>query len=315
MKVFITGATGFLGRHLTEKCLEKNFKISIFTRKTNLSKKKKFLEKIVKKGVRVYYGDLRNFNEIKSALKENFDIIFHLASVPKNNKESLEVNIKGTKNLLKAIKENRIKVKKIFFMSTTAVYGPKKLSKLINEKTKCKPNSAYGLSKYRAENLIKNFCKRNKIDYIILRAPRIYGPGDWQKTFLNYIKLQKFGISVVLDKLYFNLIYVKNLVHCIFLSLKSKNEIFIASDEKPYSSEEIEKAILSEMKLKPKIRIVMPRILILIISKLTGKFAYSANNVRFSVEKAKKELGYKDIYSLKAGLRETIKWYKTKGYL
>jgi nucleoside-diphosphate-sugar epimerase len=315
MKVFITGATGFLGKHLTEECIKKKFKVSIFTRKVNLDKKREFLKKIEKKGVRVYYGDLKNFNDIKNAIKENFDIIFHLASVPKNDRENFEVDVKGTKNLLKAILENGIRVKKIFFMSTAAVYGPQKLNKPIDEKTKCKPNSDYGLFKYKAENIIKRFCKKNKINYIIIRSPRIYGPGDWQKTFLNYIKLQKFGISLVLDKLSINLIYVKNLVHFIFLSLKSKNEIFVASDEKTYSFEEVERIISSLIKSKPKIRITIPRVLLILVSKLTGMFAYSINNVRFSVEKAKKELGYKDIYSLKDGLRETIKWYKSKGFL
>lgn len=315
MKVFITGATGFVGRYLTERCLENNFEVSIFTRKSNLDNKSRFLEKVAEKGAEIYYGDLRNFDDVKNTLREDLDIVFHLASDPRHDRKSYEVDINGTKNLLRAISENDIGVKKIVFLSTASVYGPQKVNKPIDEKTKCKPKTFYELSKYKAENIIKRFCKKNDMDYVILRPTRIYGPGDWQKTFLDYIKLQKLGISFVLDKLFFNLIYVKNLVHYIFLSLKSKNEVFIASDERPYTFEEIDATISSLMKLKPKVRIIVPRSLILLASRISGRFAYSVNDVRFSVEKARKRLGYRDLYTLREGLRETIEWYKNEGFL
>lgn len=178
-------------------------------------------------------------NMCKKSLNENYDIIFHLASVPKESSSNFITDINGTENLFKAIEHNKIKVKKMMYMSTASVSGPQKLKQSIDENIGCKPITNYGISKYSAEQLVKKFCKKYEIAYIIIRAPRVYGPGDWQKTFLNYMKLAKIGIIPILDNLPINLVYVKNLIHGIFLSLQSRNEIFIISDEKTYSTNEI----------------------------------------------------------------------------
>jgi len=315
MKVFVTGSTGFLGSYIVRECIKRKYNTTALVRKENLEKKRNIISEFSRRGVRICYGNVINFEDVKKSLNENYDIIFHLASVPKESSSNFVTDINGTENLFKAIEYNKIKVKKIMYMSTTNVIGPQKLKQSIDENVECKPQTKYGISKYKAEQLIKKFCKKYEIDYIIIRAPRIYGPGDWQKTFLNYIKLAKIGIIPILDNLPVNLVYVKNLIHGIFLSLQSRNEIFIISDEKTYSTNEI--ADLVEKIIEPKffIRFYIPKIIIKSISIITGSFVYGINNVRYSVKKAKQKLHYKNIFSLEEGMKETIAWYESKNIL
>lgn len=312
MKVFVTGGTGFLGYHVVKECVKRKYMITSFTRKENLQKKRSIMSEFENVGVNFRYGDIINFDDVKRALDENYDIVFHLASMPKENSDkNFIVDVIGTKNLFKAIKENRIKIKKFLYMSSAGVYGPQKSDAALDENSVCAPRTNYENSKYKAEQLVQKNCKKYKINYIIIRSPMIYGPRNWQKAFLKYIKLIKMGLLIIFD-LPINLVFVKNLVHGIFLSLSVKNETFIISDEKVYSQNEIADMLCFITKPKIVIRICIPKMLIKFISLLTGKFIfiYGINNVKYSIEKAKYKLKYKEIYSLEMGLKKTIAWYK-----
>ncbi len=125
--------------------------------------------------------DIKKINLIIN--KNNIDSIIHLAAVlsvgesQKNPKKYERINVKGTKNLLAAMKNTN--VRNFVFSSTCAVYsdGLKKVS----ENSNLKPTSVYGKTKLKGENLIKNFCKKNKINFGILRFFNVAGASDTGK--------------------------------------------------------------------------------------------------------------------------------------
>ena len=143
----ITGHTGVLG--------------SEFIKKYNTVKFIKF------------YGDIANKKNVKNWLvKKNIDIIFHLAAivptqiVKKNPKKANKINYLGTKILI----DELIKLKKIkwfFFSSTSHVY--KFSQKRLDEKSRLKPSSLYGLTKLKAEKYIQKKLKKEKIPFCIGR--------------------------------------------------------------------------------------------------------------------------------------------------
>ena len=143
----ITGHTGVLG--------------SEFIKKYNTVKFIKF------------YGDIANKKNVKNWLvKKNIDIIFHLAAivptqiVKKNPKKANKINYLGTKILI----DELIKLKKIkwfFFSSTSHVY--KFSQKRLDEKSRLKPSSLYGLTKLKAEKYIQKKLKKAKIPFCIGR--------------------------------------------------------------------------------------------------------------------------------------------------
>tara|TARA_B100001063_G_scaffold234785_1_gene252635 strand:+ start:889 stop:1836 length:948 start_codon:yes stop_codon:yes gene_type:complete len=181
-KILITGAAGFIGSQLAKSLLKKNNKIYLVD---NLSRGKfdsHFKDILKKKNVKFIKKDLKK----KLYFKENFDFIFHLASVVgvKNvNKDpmiTLSNNIISTFNLIKSIK-NKKKTKFIFF-STSEVYSPlsekSKKFKPAEEKNdlvvpmSTKPRDSYFLSKLINEKIFT----LSGLRYLILRPHNIYGP-------------------------------------------------------------------------------------------------------------------------------------------
>ena len=145
-KIGLTGATGSLGSIITKKL-----------KKLNFIKFKK---------------DLRNRNEVFNWVKKNnLDIVIHLAAivpikeVNRNKRKALEVNYFGTKNIVDASIESRIKW--FFFSSTSHVY--KHSNKKISENSLKRPISYYGKTKLLAENYIIKSFKKKKIKFCIGR--------------------------------------------------------------------------------------------------------------------------------------------------
>ena len=114
-----------------------------------------------------FNGDIRSSEDVDDWIKNNkFDIIIHLAAivpvktVESDYKNALEVNYNGTKNLVRSINKNNIKLKWFFFSSTSHVYKIKKKPILIDEKSKKSPYSAYGKTKLYAENYINKYLNK-----------------------------------------------------------------------------------------------------------------------------------------------------------
>ena len=116
MNCLVTGGSGYLGSALIKYVTPKFDRVSNFDTNKNDDQKGLYIK-----------GDILNFDQILSATK-NIDIIYHcIAKVPitKNTSEFIKVNETGTENLLKAASINN--VKKIIFVSSSAVFGiPKK---------------------------------------------------------------------------------------------------------------------------------------------------------------------------------------------
>lgn len=170
--ILITGGAGYIGSHTAEILIKNNKKVLIVD---NLSTG---FKKLIHKKAKFIKSDILNKNKIKKIIDKNkIDSIIHLAAVlsvgesEKNPKKYKKINVEGTKKLLEAIKDTE--VKNIIFSSTCAVY--KDGFTKVTEKTKLGPTSVYGKTKLQCEKLIKNFCKKNKINYGILRYFNVAG--------------------------------------------------------------------------------------------------------------------------------------------
>ena len=153
-KIFVTGSSGFLGSHLVDYLEEKgNEVVSFDDVAISLSGKKN-----------TFKGNILNYNELEKAMK-GCDIVFHFAAISDiqesfdNPKNTLEVNIIGTLNILKACINNN--VNKLVFASTIYVYS--------------KYGSIYRISKQASEKLIEEYSRHNNLNYMILRFGSLYG--------------------------------------------------------------------------------------------------------------------------------------------
>ena len=170
--ILITGGAGYIGSHITEILIKNKKKVFIID---DLSTGYKIL---INKKAKFYKTNILNNKKIKKIIDQNnIDSIIHLAAVlsvgesEKNPKKYKRINVDGTKKLLEAIKNT--KVKNIIFSSTCAVY--KDGFTKVSEKTKTNPTSVYGNTKLKCEELIKIFCKKNRLNYGILRYFNVAG--------------------------------------------------------------------------------------------------------------------------------------------
>ena len=176
--ILITGGAGYIGSHTTEIFIKNKKKVYIVD---NLSTG---YRRLINKRAIFYKLNISNKNQIKKIIvKNNIDSIIHLAAVlsvgesERKPKKYKKINVEGTKILLEAIKNT--KVKNIIFSSTCAVY--KDGITKVNEKTKLSPSSVYGYTKLQCEKMIKIFCKKNELNYGILRYFNVAGASSTGK--------------------------------------------------------------------------------------------------------------------------------------
>jgi nucleoside-diphosphate-sugar epimerase len=165
MNILLTGANGFLGKNII-KTLEKEHQFITLSR--NSGEYRVCLDK-----------EIPNFYH-------PFDLVIHSAgkahSVPKTELERglfHNVNVTGTENLLKGLKNSGVP-EQFVFISSVSVYG-QVLGSEINEEHQLEAKDPYGLSKIEAEALVMEWCKKHNVICTILRLPLLVGenpPGN-----------------------------------------------------------------------------------------------------------------------------------------
>lgn len=183
-KILVTGGSGFIGSNLIKKLLSYNYNVNCLDIYRN-----KLLQH---KNFKFFKGDIFDDKILNKAIK-NCDIVIHLAAslgvknTDINQIECLDVNIYGTKNILNAARKNKIKL--FLYSSSSEIYGDQKKFP-ISEHFKPQNKSVYATSKIAAENYVRAFYKKYKINYNIVRFFNVYGPGQKENFVIpKYIGL------------------------------------------------------------------------------------------------------------------------------
>ena len=170
--ILITGGAGYIGSHIAETLIKNKKKIYIVDNLSTGSRK------LINKKANFYKVDILQKDKIKKIIdKNNIDSIIHLAAsliISEGEikpKKYFRNNVTGTKNLLLACQNTLIK--NFIFSSTAAVYKDGQYK--VNENSIIKPQTVYGKTKIKGEKLVQSFCKKNKINYGILRYFNIAG--------------------------------------------------------------------------------------------------------------------------------------------
>ncbi len=191
-KIFITGATGFIGSHLCEMSVKKGFKVVGFDRyNSNNSigwlKNSKYL-----KHMELILGDIRDYDSVYKSMR-GCSKIFHLAAligIPYSYVSPLaylKTNVEGTYNVLEAAKN--LNFKDVIITSTSEVYGSAKYLP-INEKHPLNAQSPYAASKISADQLSLSYYKSFNLPVKIIRPFNTYGPRQSGRAVIPRIILQ-----------------------------------------------------------------------------------------------------------------------------
>jgi len=192
--VFITGAGGFIGSHLTEALLDRNAEVKAFVR-YNSRNDWGLLEllppeKLAK--IDVISGDLRDADAVRHATTD-VDVIFHLGSliaIPYSYlhpRETIETNIMATLNMLIAAKENS--VERFIHTSTSEVYGTARYVP-IDERHPLQGQSPYSASKIGADKVAESFHCAFGVPVTTVRPFNTYGPRQSSRAVIPTIITQ-----------------------------------------------------------------------------------------------------------------------------
>ena len=326
MKCLVTGSNGFIGSHLVEKLLERNYQVKCLIRKTSN------LRWIHNLPVEFVYGDVTDIDSLIPAVAD-MDFVYHLGGAVRAKTEAgfYQANYYGILNLLNACTKKSSPLKKFIFVSSQAASGPASQKLPRREIDPPQPISIYGKSKLKAEEAVLAYQKYFPVS--IVRPPSVYGPRD--DDILEIFKYIKWHIKPLLgqrDK-YISLIHVYDLIKGILLiseNSKSIGQIYFLANDKIYSIRDIESEIEKAMNKKA-IQIRIPEIIIDLFSYLSEFRAKFSNkpalvNKDKALEmkqrywlvdstKAKNELGFRTEISLTEGIKETLVWYQQNGWL
>lgn len=287
MKLLITGGTGFLGSNIVPK-LREQYEVTL----CGITEKDDIKINLAK--------DVPSFPGM-------YDIVFHAAGkahvVPRTPEEIqsfYDINYQGTKNLCTALEKSGLP-KSFIFVSTVAVYGCEE-GENIDENHPLNGSTPYAMSKIKAEQYLKEWCKNNNIILGIIRPSLIAGPNPPGNlgAMISGIKSGKY-LSVGGGKTRKSILMVNDIPVLIDL-LSEKGGIYNVCDDSQPSFRELETTISTQLGGKKVINIpfwfanICAKIGDLLGSKApinSLKLSKITKSLTFSNRKAKEELGWK----------------------
>lgn len=325
MHVLVTGATGFIGGKVTEHFIRKGENVHLFVR--NAEK----LPKYVKECCRITIGDVTCSETLTNAVK-GVDALIHCAGLLGHWGVSLRqlyaVNVEGSINVVNSAYHAGIK--RMVHLSAGGVTGPVG-SNPADETFQPAPMTAYERTKWKGEQEILKLARERDQNLLVLRPTFTYGPCDPHKLNLfRAIKANRFvfignGNSTV------HPVYIDDLVRGIDLGLASdlKQKSIIIGGAQPVTKEELVYGIADALGVsRPAFRLparaaeiaasiceVSASVLKFNPPITRSRVWALSRNWGYSIDFARRKLGYEPHVDLREGLSQTIAWYRENGWL
>jgi len=319
--IFVTGGTGFLGRHLIPALCRAGHTVRVLTRNPESNQ---WLNRY--HGVEIIRGDLLEPETFRSALQD-CQYIIHAGGMFRfwgDEREFLNTNTQGTQHLLAAAAESG--VERFIHISTVAVVGHPDPSRVIDESYPPQPADAYQHSKLQGEQIAFRYYRERQVPVIVLRPGAYYGPLGYYAFNRLFFKDPMRGIIMQVNGGRYIIfpVYIADVVQGIMKALEfgRVGEIYnICGDW--ISHREAFDMVCEEANLRwPRLPIpgwlgIATARFLTALSTVTGAEpfwpinlrSYVYNNWRVSSDKARRELNFVPT-DFREGVRRTIAWYQ-----
>ncbi len=312
-RIFVTGGTGFVGRHLIRDLVAKGHEVTALSRSAEGDR---LLKAMGARPVRGSLDDIANWSHALSGM----DAVVHLAapiSVWGDARELTRQIADASVEILRAC--NRQGVGRMIYLSSESVLqdGPSLDGIDESHPYPDRPNSRYGAAKKAAELAL--LAEPRTTELIILRPPFIWGDGGQIGDVLDAVKSGKF-VWVDQGRAPMEMVHVENLVHAIELALTRGHDgdIFIITDDAELSVREFFTALFNAFGVAPP-RKNMPGWLVRPLARITEtvwrllrlkstpplsrfQLDFVALPRRYDISRAKRELGYAPPVSVEQGM-------------
>jgi len=297
MSILITGATGFIGKHLFLQLNELGYNVTGLSLRGGIINNEK-----------IFSVDLKNRQEVNTFFQDHaFDIIIHMAAhIPNSTNNSTDKNylihnLLSTYNLLNEFGQSN--TQKFIFSSSISVFGTYNIG-YVDEKTEINAETFYSAGKYCEEVIINQYGLHTKKVTTILRIPSPYGPGlNTQAVIPTFIKLALNSKDISIygsGERSQNFIYITDVVNA-FLAAVQKNcpGSFNIGSAQSTSTKNLAEIILSS------------------IPNTNSKIIFTGNpdpheyyRLKINIEKAKRELPFFPQVSIKEGIKRYSDYLK-----
>ena len=324
MKIFITGATGFLGTNLVHLLIKEGHDISAIKRPTSN------ISAFEKMPIKWFEGDVLNIDSLNAACADDIDWIFHIAADTNmwsaNNAMQTKINLQGTANMIEVALNK--KVKRLIHTSSIAAYGIHH-DKVITEETEqlgdqCFAN--YYQTKLLSERLVKKAVREKGLDAVILNPCHLVGPWDahnWSQMLTMVANEKLPGVPPGYGSFCHIEEIVKAHLQAAIKGKKGENYILSGADASFVEFvSEIGKLLGKKVPVKP-----MPHWLLKVVGQVSVFFARFTGKepdmtpekvlivsevLRVSSQKAQDELDYNADVPLNKMLDDCYQWMKSK---
>ncbi|HMQ29568.1 MAG TPA: NAD-dependent epimerase/dehydratase family protein [Chloroflexaceae bacterium] len=332
-QTFITGGSGFIGRHLALALRARGVAVRVLVRPARDAAARQARHALVSAGVELVEGCVTDPDDVRAALGEA-DTVFHLAGqllvpgVPDEQYERLHVG--GTRAVLAACAA-RGAVRRVVHCSTTGVLGPTGPAPA-GEEAPQRPSTIYERTKAAGEALALESARREGLPLVVARPALVYGPGDLH--LLGWFRAIKAGLYRVVGRGE-NLLHpvfiadlVDGLVRCALAPVPGPRAYNLVG-ERPLPIRELAAAIAAALGVRlpaTRLPLWLARAAAVALETIPGvpparlpltrsRIAFMTESRAYSGERARDELGFVPQVALSDGLARTVAWYRQEGLL
>lgn len=328
MTIVVTGATGFLGSALTMRLIAQKQDVRILARDEQKARQQ------FGDAVTIVRGEITEAQRVQEAV-DGATVVYHLVgrlyhpSVP--TELYRETHVEGTRILLNACKEQS-GLQRVVHCSTTGVFGVTGNRKPAAEDAPFAPTNPYEATKLESELLAMSAHREYGLPVSVVRPGLVYGPGDLH--LLGFFSSIKKGLPCLIDggRALIHPIHIDDMTDAFLLSAERQEAIgrtYNIAGDAPVSFKTLSTAIAHALGRElPKGDIPLPLAnlasdIFALIPGFQGEKApltrsrvkFLTNSRMYSIERARKELGYAPKVGLDEGMKETAIWYQKHGYL
>ena len=300
--ILITGATGFLGSHLTRRLARLGTKVHAWS--ATSSRLWRLAD--VKDQIALSQVDIRDLAQVRQACRSlQPELVFHLAAYGVNHDEkdiptAVDVNVRGTTHLLEALRGSGCR--RIITTGTWAEYGPK--DHPARETDPLEPVGIYGCTKAAATTIALGIAAREKLPLIVLRPFSVYGPGEGSHKFVPIVIqacLKRESPRLTSCRQVRDYVYVEDVVEAYLRAAEadlSMPAVINIGSGSPVELKQIVSAVTAHFEgIQPAFGAIPDR-------------QNEIWRIEADITNAKKRLGWQPAFPLEKGIALTVDWFR-----
>ena len=321
----VTGASGFVGRALCRHMIQHGHRVRALVRDPTS------VDTLADRGIEIVTGDVMDAESVDRASRGCAGV-FHLAAVttwtPKSRGPLWSVNVAGTRNVVRSAAAAGIR--RFVLASSVGVYGGRP-PPLVDETTRPDPDTPYRESKLAAEEAVRSIAQSEGLEHVVARLATVFGPGS--DRWLGWVRTMAAGRFRMIGRgrNHLHEVHVADAVdgleRCMTTSGISGRAYILASAE-PVELGRVVKAIAEELEIElPSVSLPGGPFRALRVAEaslrkrlgrelsLTQRYNLFLEDRRFSIARARAELGYRPRIDLLDGLTMEARRFRDCGRL